>query len=52
MKDHTEAFKPKMEHRTVDKGHGRLEIREYSCFDISEEYFESRWDKYGFRSLL
>jgi phosphoribosyl-ATP pyrophosphohydrolase len=36
----------------VDKGHGRLEIRDYYLFDVSEEYFESRWEKSGFRSLL
>ncbi len=52
MIDHTEAFRPKTGHRTVDKGHGRLEIRKYSCFDVSGEYFESRWDKSGFSSLL
>jgi len=52
MIDHSECFPPKKEHRTVDKGHGRLEIRDYYLFDVSEEYFESRWEKSGFRSLL
>ncbi len=52
MIDHTEAFAPKAVHETVDKGHGRLEIRQYTCFDVSGEYFESRWDKTSFRSLI
>lgn len=52
MIDHTDAFAPKAEHRTVDKGHGRLEIRNYACFDVSGDYFEARWDKTCFRSLI
>ncbi len=52
MVDHARAFKPGAEHQTVDKGHGRLEIRKYACFDVSGEYFESRWDKSEFSSLL
>lgn len=52
MIDHTEAFAPKSEHETVDKGHGRLEIRQYACFDVKDEYFEERWDTTCFRSLI
>lgn len=52
MTDHTAVFAPKAEHQTVDKGHGRLEIRQYACFDVSEEYFEKRWDNAGFSSLI
>ena len=52
MIDHTRVFKPKAEHQTTDKGHGRLDIRNYACFDVSEEYFEDRWKQSGFSSLL
>jgi predicted transposase YbfD/YdcC len=52
MIDHTEAFASRVEHRTVDKAHGRLEIRYYSCFDISGEYVDPRWDKSGLSSLI
>lgn len=52
MIDHTQAFKPKIVYQTTDKGHGRLETRKYACFDVSGEYFESRWDKSGFSSLI
>lgn len=52
MVDHSEAFAPVREYKTVDKGHGRLEIRCYTCFDVSREYFEGRWAKSGFSSLI
>lgn len=52
MIDHTEAFAPLARHQTVDKGHGRLEIRTYSCFDISGECVERRWDKSSLSSLI
>jgi len=52
MIDHVDCFKPIHEERRIDKGHGRLEERRYFHYDISEEYFEPRWDDSGFRSLL
>lgn len=52
MVDHTEAFAPGTEHRTEDKGHGRLETRCYACFDVRGEYFDQRWEKSGFSSLI
>ena len=52
MVNHTEAFAPKIEQKTLDKGHGRLEIRQYACFDVSGEYSESRWHSTCFRSLI
>jgi len=52
MVGHTKSFAPRMGHKTVDKGHGRLEIRQYTCFDVSWEYFENRWAKCGFSSLI
>lgn len=52
MIDHTQAFAPRASLRTVDKGHGRLEIRQYSCFDISEEYQDERWHKSNLQSLI
>lgn len=52
MIDHSQAFAPQANLRTVDKGHGRLEIRQYSCFDISEEYKDERWQKSNLKSLI
>lgn len=39
-------------HKTVDKGHGRIEIREYQIFDIRKEYVDNRWDKCQLQALI
>jgi len=49
---HTKNFSPLANHSTIDKGHGRLEQRHYSYFDVSKEYFNKRWNTTGFRSLF
>jgi predicted transposase YbfD/YdcC len=36
-------LKPLAEFTDHDKGHGRVEKRVYTCFDISTECFEKRW---------
>ena len=35
-----------------EKGHGRMEQRSYSCFDIEGAYFDKRWDRAGFKNLI
>lgn len=35
-----------------EKGHGRIEQRTYSCFDVEGAYFDKRWDKAGFKTLV
>lgn len=52
MKDHVSCFMPIQKHRSVDKGHGRLEQRFYELYDVSGEYFEARWNNTNFRSLI
>ena len=52
MKDHAAAFAPAKEQKAMEKGHGRLETKQYSCFDVSGEYFDSRWGKPGFNTLF
>lgn len=52
MKDHVECFPPVRQKVTIEKGHGRLEKRNYFHYDVSEEYFEQRWDETNFRSLF
>lgn len=49
---HTKNFKPLATYSTLDKGHGRLEQRHYSYFDVSKEYFDKRWETTGFKSLF
>ena len=52
MKDHAAAFAPAKEQKAMEKGHGRLETKQYSCFDVSGEHFDSRWGKPGFNTLF
>lgn len=35
-----------------EKGHGRIEHRQYQSYDISQQYFDERWKKVGFHSLV
>jgi predicted transposase YbfD/YdcC len=37
---------------THDKGHGRIEKREYTLFDVSKQNFDSRWHTSNIRSLI
>lgn len=52
MIGYTTRAKSIKDYQTVDKGHGRLEIRNYSCFDLAGEYFDKRWNASGFSSLI
>ncbi len=49
---HIKNHEPLSTHRTIDKGHGRLEQRHYAYFNVSKEYFDKRWKTSGFRSLI
>lgn len=40
------------EHKTYEKGHGRLEERHYYSYDISGEYFDERWAQVNFQTLV
>jgi len=40
------------QNRTVDKGHGRVEVRTYFQYDISQEYFDPRWADSNFQTLV
>jgi len=52
MSWYAKRFRPLNTYTTLDKGHGRIEQRIYACFDVSEEYFDPRWEKTKFRSLF
>ncbi len=49
---HVKNNKPLATHKTLDKGHGRLEQRYYSCFDVSNECFDKRWGTTQFKTLF
>jgi predicted transposase YbfD/YdcC len=52
MKQSTTYLKPINQQITLDKGHGRLEKREYFHYEIGKEYFEERWAESNFQSLF
>ena len=39
-------------HSTCDKGHGRLDIRHYQCYDVRGAYIDKRWDECGITTLV
>lgn len=49
---HIKNYKALSTYHTIDKGHGRLEQRYYSYFDVSRERFDKRWKQSGLRSLF
>lgn len=52
MKKCATYLMPVNEDVTIDKGHGRLEKREYFHYEIGEEYFDERWSESNFQSLF
>jgi len=52
MSTYAEQTTPIAQEKTEDKGHGRIEIRNYSQYDISSQHFDERWEKSDFKSLF
>ncbi len=52
MKFYIQTAKPIFQSEEWEKGHGRIEYRKYELYDISHQYFDSRWEKVGFCSLV
>ncbi len=44
--------KPIGSYFTANKGHGRIELREGRCFDVSELEYAQRWANSGFATLI
>jgi predicted transposase YbfD/YdcC len=40
------------QHKTVEKGHGRIDTRAYQLFDIRKEYIDKRWQNSGLKTLI
>lgn len=40
------------EHKTYEKGHGRLEERHYYSYNVGAEYFDPRWQEVNFQTLV
>ena len=52
LKKDASFLKPIYQSTTIDKGHGRLDTRNYFHYDISWEYFDERWQYSNFQSLF
>lgn len=52
MEQATNYLPIKKQGRTIDKGHGRVEVRNYFQYDVSQEYFDSRWNDSKFQTLI
>lgn len=38
--------------QTVEKGHGRVDQRDYRVYDVKEQYFDARWNECNFTALV
>lgn len=48
----SQTSKAILQSKKWEKGHGRIEYRKYELYDISQEYFDPRWEKVDFCSLV
>lgn len=48
----SKCFEYKHNRSEEEKGHGRLEERYYESFDISDGYFDKRWENVDFQTLI
>lgn len=48
----SKCFEYKHNRSEKKKGHGRLEERYYESYDVSDEYFDKRWEKVDFKTLI
>ena len=47
-----QLLKHDFEYYTEFKGHGRQETQRFKAYDISGEYFDKRWKKAGFKTMI
>lgn len=52
MSKASDYLRPTYIEKTVDKGHGRIEIREYQIFDTQKEYVDKRWHNCDLEALI
>jgi predicted transposase YbfD/YdcC len=52
LKSKERRFQPVYTRKTVEKGHGRLEIRNHQVYNIENELFGKRWDESHLRTLI
>lgn len=42
----------KQKAQTVEKGHGRVDQRDYRAYEVKEQYFDARWNECSFTTLV
>ena len=47
-----QLLKHDFEHYTEFKGHGRQETQHFKAYDVSKEYFDKRWKKVEFQTMI
>ncbi len=52
LQHHMTLTKPIGQSKTVDKGHGRLEIRKYTVYPIQKANIDERWDGSNLQTLI
>lgn len=40
------------EGQTLEKGHGRIDQRDYRAYDVKDQYFDARWHECSFATLV
>jgi predicted transposase YbfD/YdcC len=49
---HLHQYLPGKKHKTIEKGHGRIEIRESYCYDLQIDTLNERWCNTGISTLV
>lgn len=52
MEQLPQLLKHDFEHYTEYKGHGRQETQYFKAYDVSREYFDKRWKKVEFQTMI
>lgn len=52
MKFNIASNKPLAQYQTIDKGHGRLETRNYEAYDVSNAYIDERWNTSNLQTVI
>lgn len=52
MKFNIASNNPLARYQTIDKGHGRLEIRDYEAYELSGAYIDERWNASNFQTVI
>jgi len=52
MKFNIASNAPVAQHQTEERGHGRLEIRNYAAYEVNGAYIDKRWKESSFQTVI